>query len=377
MKRIVLTLGLLIAGNLQADAIHRAARLGNAALVQGQLNKGVSPDARDEHGNTPLHLARNTRTATLLVEDGAKVNAVNNYNVTPLHLVPLKRSLWARVTVGLGELLLANGADVHARDLAGNTPLHDAARAGQVRLMRKLIAHGAKVDAKNETGITPLHAAVGLIQRVPGALPRTAALGITSTGAAAGVTYYFAPRAAPIAAARAGTKASVAKMAQFMALSPEFTYLQPQLVARETKQSAQAASKAAYGTGGVLPTIVVTAAVIAAVVATIVAVKVIQRRLAVKTLLDAGAKVNAVDNLKNNALHFMAAGRAIKGRTTAHIAQMLIAAGADYNAENNAGYTPYQIARKYNRFGLLPVLNPKYATRRQKRREWTQEKLSR
>ena len=41
----------------------------------------------------------------------------------------------------------------------GNTPLHDAALAGDAETVRALAAAGADVDAKNEDGNTPLHVA--------------------------------------------------------------------------------------------------------------------------------------------------------------------------------------------------------------------------
>ena len=58
--------------------------------------------------------------------------------------------------VGVAELLLANGADVNAADLAGVTSLHVAAAYGRIRLVELLLAHGAAVDAKASIGETPL-----------------------------------------------------------------------------------------------------------------------------------------------------------------------------------------------------------------------------
>jgi len=67
--------------------------------------------------------------------------------MTPLH---------SAATMGVvdgAELLLANHADVNARDLRGATPLHCAANPAVAEL---LLAHKADVNAKDNQGLTPL-----------------------------------------------------------------------------------------------------------------------------------------------------------------------------------------------------------------------------
>ena len=55
--------------------------------------------------------------------------------------------------------LLANGADVRARDKNEITPLHWAAATGQVAIIELLIAKGADINAKSDEGVTPLYLA--------------------------------------------------------------------------------------------------------------------------------------------------------------------------------------------------------------------------
>ena len=50
---------------------------------------------------------------------------------------------------------------VSTRDEFGNTPLHIAARMGEIDHVELLIANGANVDAIGEDGATPLHDAAG------------------------------------------------------------------------------------------------------------------------------------------------------------------------------------------------------------------------
>ncbi|MHC4561413.1 MAG: ankyrin repeat domain-containing protein [Planctomycetota bacterium] len=64
------------------------------------------------------------------------------------------------------ELLLRQGADVNARRALGDggrglTPLHEAARYGDVKIVRFLLAHGADVNAEAGDGVTPLCIAAG------------------------------------------------------------------------------------------------------------------------------------------------------------------------------------------------------------------------
>ena len=58
------------------------------------------------------------------------------------------------------ELLLGAGADLHSRDMFGNTPLHAAAEYGSVEVLQLLLAAGAEPNRKNTDGNTALHRAV-------------------------------------------------------------------------------------------------------------------------------------------------------------------------------------------------------------------------
>ncbi len=133
--------------------LHTAARMGQAEAARLLLEHGADPNAGNAGGNTPLHLAaefRSPATAAVLLEHGAAVNARNRAGETPLLRVRDEET---------ARLLLAYGADPTLCSAQGDTPLHQAARAGLLEPARVLIERGAKVNQKDDYGQTPLHCA--------------------------------------------------------------------------------------------------------------------------------------------------------------------------------------------------------------------------
>lgn len=92
------------------------------------LDKGISVDARDEFGNTPLHTAFSegssygTIHSSILLDKGADPNVKNQDGKTPLHFVA--QIEWN--DPDRARSLIEAGADVNARDSQGKTSLHDA-----------------------------------------------------------------------------------------------------------------------------------------------------------------------------------------------------------------------------------------------------------
>lgn len=59
--------------------------------------------------------------------------------------------------LALASLLLERGADVNARDIEGDTPLHDAVRRGNGAMVELLIRHGADASIKDDNNMTPFN----------------------------------------------------------------------------------------------------------------------------------------------------------------------------------------------------------------------------
>ena len=151
------------AGNDKPDAA--------AGTVAGQDPAALpDPNARDEHGKTPLHRAAmndDVGEISRLIELGADPAAKDRHRRTPLHLASQDAS--PEVITRLIKL----GCDLEARDWDDRTPLHYAAgwpawtrgradpvgRNGNPGAITRLVRLGADLDARDRDGRTPLAAA--------------------------------------------------------------------------------------------------------------------------------------------------------------------------------------------------------------------------
>ena len=120
-------------------------------------------------GDTPLHLASAglcTKSAALLLHNGADVNAKNRRGAAPLHYAcdprPGAGAVWNPTEqASLVDLLILHGANIDNADKGGATPLHRAVRARSPVAVRCLLENGARVDVRlGKLGSTPLHLAV-------------------------------------------------------------------------------------------------------------------------------------------------------------------------------------------------------------------------
>jgi hypothetical protein len=91
--------------------------------------------------------------ARWLVAQGADLHATDTYGNTPLH--HRARSRFSSI-----DVLIELGADVNNAGSSIGTPLHAAAASYNVPHARTLLQHGARVDARNKEQLTPLELAL-------------------------------------------------------------------------------------------------------------------------------------------------------------------------------------------------------------------------
>lgn len=98
------------------------------------------------------------RVCNLLVEYGADINAIDNFDKTPLHKAV------AAGKVCITDLLLNHGAYVNVQDKNQKmTPLHIATSTVNLKLCNLLLKHGADPNIKNNIHETPLLHAVNRV----------------------------------------------------------------------------------------------------------------------------------------------------------------------------------------------------------------------
>lgn len=141
--------------------LHLACKENALTRVHMLLDHGAAVDARDYTGNTPLllltryhynhHMQAKSELeiATLLLEKGADINAVNAFECTPLlYLGEAKMDKQLNLT----RLLIDRGADLNRQDHEGNTFLHNAADIGTPAMMKIVIEAGADLSICNYYG---------------------------------------------------------------------------------------------------------------------------------------------------------------------------------------------------------------------------------
>jgi len=133
-------------GQDRKTPLHHAVELDNVAIVQHLIECGADVNAKDNEGNTPLHLAaQDGNIGIVKLLGNADINA-NNYNdQTPLH----QAARCGNIDVVM-YLVSKKWADIDAKDDDGRSPLHLAAQEGKIEIVKYLVSKGADIDAEND-----------------------------------------------------------------------------------------------------------------------------------------------------------------------------------------------------------------------------------
>lgn len=136
------------------EQLQEAAAEGNVLRVQTFLEQGVSVQAANAKGITPIFIAvkhDHPDVITLLLEHGAAMNDAREDGVTPLFVA---------VQEGRRDVLaplLEKGADVNSHGRIGDvTPLHIGAYRGDQGIVTLLLEHGADKNARMASGERPV-----------------------------------------------------------------------------------------------------------------------------------------------------------------------------------------------------------------------------
>jgi truncated hemoglobin YjbI/ankyrin repeat protein len=134
--------------------LHEAAMFGDAELAVVLIRSGADPDAKEAEGHTPLYRASTGDVARVLLAAGASADVASGpTRGTPLHQAA------RRGDVSVAQALLDHGATIDSRDAKGQTPLRRAVNCRQVQIVRLLVRYGADPHAADHRGLTPLDVA--------------------------------------------------------------------------------------------------------------------------------------------------------------------------------------------------------------------------
>ncbi|MEO5971352.1 MAG: ankyrin repeat domain-containing protein [Bdellovibrionia bacterium] len=152
--------------------LHYAADKGHSATMDVLIKNGADPNRKDVFAKTPLQLykaktgrhfpyeakailhdeakAGDISKVETLIRQGSDVNAKNEDGETPLHVA----ANWGHTPII--EVLIRKGANVNAKSPFGSTALHYAADKGHSATADALIKNGADPNIQNVFGQTPL-----------------------------------------------------------------------------------------------------------------------------------------------------------------------------------------------------------------------------
>ena len=137
------------------DKVYSAIRANDLRQMKTLLDGGVRPDAEGPEGITPLMVAAEAGSLDamkMLIDRKADVNTRSASGATAL--------MWSVTDPKKVRLLLDHGADVNVASRSGRTALIIAAFANpSAEVVRMLLARGANVAVMDQRKVTPMNAA--------------------------------------------------------------------------------------------------------------------------------------------------------------------------------------------------------------------------
>jgi ankyrin repeat protein len=128
---------------------------GNIGIITYLIEQGADVNATNCWGQTPLFEVTNAKVAELLIAKGADFRAKDKHG----RIAYLNALRYNGMNPDVANYFASLGADIMAKDGAGQTLLHSSEHLGAIA---NLVSLGLDVNARDKRGVTPLlHAAWG------------------------------------------------------------------------------------------------------------------------------------------------------------------------------------------------------------------------
>ncbi|XP_078521276.1 ankyrin repeat domain-containing protein 61 [Lissotriton helveticus] len=153
-----------VEGENRQTPLHLAVRYGAYPAISILAQNGARVNAMDQYGMTPLHMAAgtlNTKMVEMLITHGANVNSIIPHSGnTSLKLAVCTASAKGGKVLGTDtdciRLLLMNGASVNVQDEEGRTAIHDACQGGRDEIVDLLLKFEADANLLTKLGESPI-----------------------------------------------------------------------------------------------------------------------------------------------------------------------------------------------------------------------------
>jgi ankyrin repeat protein len=301
-----------LAAGTSSDDFYQAIRTNDLAKLKVLIGSGSDVNIKDRHGATPLMYSASVGSLDamkMLLAAGADAKVKNAFDATAL--------MWCAANIDKVRLLVDAGADVNAWSKQDRTALLIAAsNAGSIDIVRFLIAKGATTKG-TKRGMTPLLASAGAndLEMVRLFVEKGVDVNAATKGGSTPL------QSAAGAGNLAMVKLLLAKGADANAATTEGGKVRKGPIALNHLTALSLA--APYGTPELL-----------------------------RTLIDAGAQVNAKDIRDMTPLML-----AVSSETqNPEVVRLLLAKGADVKAKSNLGETALDWAKKFGDPEVISLL---------------------
>jgi ankyrin repeat protein len=160
--KLLLKNGAKTTSKVAETLLHQVKSIELAEII---IANDVNVNAKDEYGNTPLHMAvdnENYELIDLLIRNSANINLLNKERKAPLHLAMDIGTPDSKNNTKLAAFLINRGASLKIHHPVGNSNLLHLSTSlfADKSFIEFLLNKGVDINAKNDNGNTPLDIAL-------------------------------------------------------------------------------------------------------------------------------------------------------------------------------------------------------------------------